>query len=101
MTRFFYGFSFSALVQHTVCIWNKMEERLSTSSFSGSALILLGITLAVVYGNPSDGTGVFERIQGSLFVGIFWASIGALGQAGGALAAKPILDDGADLHDFF
>ena len=44
------------------------EERLSTSSFSGSALILLGITLAVIYGNPSDGTGVFERIQGSLFV---------------------------------
>lgn len=72
------------------------EERLSTSSFSGSALILLGITLAVIYGNPSDGTGVFERIQGSLFIGIFWASIGALGQAGGALAAKPILDDGAD-----
>ena len=72
------------------------EERLSVSSFTGSALILLGITLAVVYGNPSEETGVFERIQGSLFVGIFWATIGALGQAGGALAAKPILDDGAD-----
>ena len=72
------------------------EERLSVSSFTGSALILFGITLAVVYGNPSEETGVFERIQGSLFVGIFWATIGALGQAGGALAAKPILDDGAD-----
>ena len=72
------------------------EERLSASSLSGSALILLGITLAVIYGNPSEETGVFERIQGSLSVGIFWAAIGALGQAGGALAAKPILDDGAD-----
>ena len=72
------------------------EERLSASSFGGSTLILLGITLAVIYGNPSEETGVFERIQGSLFVGIFWATIGALGQAGGALAAKPILDDGAD-----
>ena len=50
----------------------------------------------MIYGNPSEETGVFERIQGSLFVGIFWATIGALGQAGGALAAKPILDDGAD-----
>ncbi|MDP6965319.1 MAG: DMT family transporter [Acidimicrobiales bacterium] len=72
------------------------EERLTVSSFTGSALILLGITLAIVFGNPSGETGVFERIQGSLFVGIFWAAIGALGQAGGALAAKPILDDGAD-----
>ena len=72
------------------------EERLSASSLGGSTLILLGITLAVIYGNPSEETGVFERIQGSLFVGIFWATIGALGQAGGALAAKPILDDGAD-----
>ena len=72
------------------------QERLSISSFTGSALILFGITLAVVYGNPSEGTGVFERIQGSLLVGIFWATIGALGQAGGALAVKPILDDGAD-----
>lgn len=72
------------------------EERLSVSSFTGSALILFGITLAIVFGNPSGETGVFEHIQGSLFVGIFWATIGALGQAGGALAAKPILDDGAD-----
>ena len=72
------------------------EERLYASSLGGSTLILLGITLAVIYGNPSEETGVFERIQGSLFVGIFWATIGALGQAGGALAAKPILDDGAD-----
>ena len=72
------------------------EERLSVSSFTGSALILFGVTLAVMFGNPSEETGVFERIQGSLFVGIFWATIGALGQAGGALAAKPILDDGAD-----
>ncbi len=47
------------------------QERLSVSSFTGSALILFGITLAVVYGNPSEGTGVFERIQGSLLVGIF------------------------------
>jgi uncharacterized membrane protein len=72
------------------------HERLSVSSFIGSALILLGVTLAVIYGNPSDRTGVFERIEGSLFVGIFWATVGALGQAGGALAAKPVLEDGAD-----
>ena len=72
------------------------NERLSLSSFAGSALIIFGIILAVVYGNPSDGTGVFERIEGSLFVGVFWAAIGALGQAGGALAAKPVLDEGGD-----
>ena len=33
------------------------EERLSISSFTGSALILFGITLAVVYGTPLKEQG--------------------------------------------
>jgi len=72
------------------------NERLSLSSLIGSALIISGIILAVIYGNPSQRTGVFERIEGSLAVGIFWATVGALGQAVGALAAKPVLEDGGD-----
>ena len=39
---------------------------------------------------------VFERIEGSLRAGASWAALGALGQAVGALTAKPVLDGGAD-----
>jgi len=56
-----------------------------------------GITLAVNFGSRSGThTDVFERVEGSLLVGATWAGIGALGQALGALAVKPILDGGAD-----
>ena len=73
------------------------QETLSLGSLFGAVLIIFGILLAILYGNPNKGnTGVFESIEGKLSTGICWAALGAIGQAGGALAVKPVLEDGAD-----
>jgi drug/metabolite transporter (DMT)-like permease len=72
------------------------DETFDLVSGTGAVLTVVGILLAVVYGNRVGATDTFEKIEGSLPVGAFWGLVGAVGQAAGALAAKPVLDDGAD-----
>ncbi|MDH3499050.1 MAG: DMT family transporter [Acidimicrobiia bacterium] len=71
-------------------------ERFTPLSLLGAALTVGGIVLAVLFGTARGDTHVFERIEGSMVSGVIWATVGALGQAVGALAAKPVLDAGAD-----
>ena len=73
------------------------DEVLRSWALLGAVLTVLGVMLAVNYGTNQDvKDSVFEKVDGSLKVGVFWASLGAFGQAIGALAAKPVLDHGAD-----
>ncbi len=73
------------------------NEAFTAWSFFGAVLAVVGIMLAINFGsgqvNPSD---VYEHIDGRLIIGSAWAIIGAIGQALGILAAKPVLDGGAD-----
>ena len=71
-------------------------ETFDLVSGTGAVFTVIGILLAVVYGNRAGASDTFEKIEGSLPVGAFWGLMGAVGQAAGALAAKPVLDDGAD-----
>ena len=73
------------------------DESFSATALGGATLTVVGIAMAVNFGSR-DGTHthVFERIEGSLRAGASWAALGALGQAVGALTAKPVLDGGAD-----
>ncbi len=76
-------------------IW-LFDEAFGLGSGTGAVLTVAGIVMAVVYGGRRSANDTFERIEGSMTSGIVWASIGAIGQAVGALAAKPVLDSGAD-----
>ncbi len=71
-------------------------ETFTRSSLFGAALTIVGISLAIVYGTARGDSHAFESIEGSMRSGVIWAAIGAIGQAGGALVAKPVLDAGAD-----
>ena len=71
-------------------------ETFDLVSGTGAVFTVIGILLAVVYGNRAGAADTFEKIEGSLPIGACWGLMGADGQASGALAAKPILDDGAD-----
>ncbi len=73
------------------------DESFAPWALVGAVLTVGGIALAVNFGSRSGThTDVFERVEGSMLVGATWAVVGALGQALGALAVKPILDGGAD-----
>ena len=71
-------------------------ETFDLVSGTGAVLTVVGTLLAVVYDNRAGASDTFEKIEGSLPVGAFWGLMGAVGQAAGALAVKPVLDDGAD-----
>ncbi|MEC8999938.1 MAG: DMT family transporter [Actinomycetota bacterium] len=73
------------------------DESFAPWAMVGAVLTVVGIVMAINYGSRSGThTDAFERIEGSLAAGAIWAGIGALGQALGALAAKPVLEDGGD-----
>jgi drug/metabolite transporter (DMT)-like permease len=73
------------------------DESFAPWAMVGAVLTVVGIVMAINYGSRSGThTDAFERIEGSLAAGALWAGIGALGQALGALAAKPVLEDGGD-----
>jgi len=71
-------------------------ESFGLRSGTGAVLTVAGIVLAVVFGGQTQSTDSFERVDGSLVIGLLWATLGAVGQAAGALAAKPVLEAGAD-----
>jgi len=69
----------------------------------GAVLTVVGVAIAVGFRrkvstvrNVAIGDHAFEQVDGRLWVGLAWGTIGALGQAGGAILAKPVLDAGVD-----
>ena len=78
-------------------------ETFSIVAILGAALTVSGVAIAVGFRrrvttvrNLSIGEHSFEQVDGKLWIGIAWGIVGALGQAGGALLAKPALDAGVD-----
>lgn len=75
--------------------WPLLGERLSGQAIGGIALASLGVALAV-WGRPRADAHRFEALPGGLTLGIFFGLLAALGQAGGALIARPVMVAGFD-----
>jgi len=79
------------------------SESFTWVSLLGATLTVAGVGVAVGYRrrvttvrNLALGHRDFEDVDGRLWVGVAWGLVGALGQAGGAILAKPALDAGVD-----
>jgi len=74
------------------------HETFTTWSLLGAVLTVGGVMTAVNFGTGQGvPSNIYERVDGRLAVGAAWATLGAVGQAVGVLAAKPVLDAGADV----
>lgn len=73
-----------------------LGEELTLNRAFGSALVIVGIWIAIVYGKRKDQLHIWEQVKGALIVGVGIGMIAALGQAIGALIAKPVMQAGAD-----
>jgi len=69
------------------------DERFTLWSGLGAVLTVVGVALAVAFGTASFDASEFERVEGSFAAGIAWATVGALGQALGAILAKPVVEE--------
>lgn len=75
--------------------WVLLDERLAGQAWAGIALTVAGVALAIL-GRPSEGAHRLEQMRGGLRVGVLFGLGAALGQAAGALIARPYMAGGLD-----
>jgi drug/metabolite transporter (DMT)-like permease len=76
--------------------WALLGETLSWIAVCGIAVTVIGIALAILYGNRGKAAVGLEAIKGSLSVGVAIGLGAALGQAFGIIIARPLMADGLD-----
>ncbi|WP_295073075.1 DMT family transporter [Tabrizicola sp.] len=75
--------------------WLVLGERLGWQAGLGIAMTVAGVALAIL-GRPASGAHRFETIRGGLGIGVILGLGAALGQAAGALIARPYMAGGLD-----
>lgn len=71
-----------------------LSETMTWVQASGAILVITGTFFAIAYGKRASQVHHWEHIKGSLMVGVIIGLGSALGQAVGALIAKPVMDAG-------
>ena len=75
--------------------WLLLGERLGGQAWAGIAVTVAGVALAIL-GRPASGAHRLEQVRGGLRVGVAFGLGAALGQAAGALLARPYMAGGLD-----
>ncbi|MCE5245025.1 MAG: DMT family transporter [Syntrophobacteraceae bacterium] len=73
-----------------------LDERLPASTTIGIALITLGVFLAVFHGTTATQKHSFEKVEGSMTVGVIAHLLSAFCQAAALIIARPVLTAGVD-----
>jgi drug/metabolite transporter (DMT)-like permease len=75
--------------------WLVLGERLGWQAGLGIGVTVAGVALAIL-GRPASGAHRLEQVWGGLGVGVLFGLGAALGQAAGALIARPYMAGGLD-----
>jgi drug/metabolite transporter (DMT)-like permease len=75
--------------------WLALGERLGWQAWLGIAVTVAGVALAIL-GRPASGAHRLEQMRGGLRAGVLFGLGAALGQAVGALIARPYMAGGLD-----
>lgn len=75
--------------------WVILGERLGGQAWVGIAVTVAGVALAIL-GRPASGAHRLEQVRGGLMAGALFGLGAALGQAAGALIARPYMAEGLD-----
>ena len=73
-----------------------LRIEMSSINLIGCFIVFIGVVIAIAYGSSKNTNHRWEKIQGSLIVGVIFAILAAFCQAIGLIMMKPILDLGAD-----
>ena len=73
-----------------------LKIEMSSINLIGCLIVFIGVVIAIAYGSSKNTNHRWEKIQGSLIVGVIFAILAAFCQAIGLIMMKPILDLGAD-----
>jgi drug/metabolite transporter (DMT)-like permease len=75
--------------------WLVLDERLGGQAWAGITATVAGVALAIL-GRPASGAHRLEQVWGGLGIGVLFGLGAALGQAAGALIARPYMAGGLD-----
>ncbi|MCB2116399.1 MAG: DMT family transporter [Rhodobacteraceae bacterium] len=75
--------------------WLVLGERLGWQAALGIAVTVAGVALAIL-GRPAQTAHRFEQVNGRFRAGLAFGLLAALGQAAGALIARPYMAGGLD-----
>lgn len=75
--------------------WLVLGERLGGQAVLGIGVTIAGVALAIL-GRPGEGAHRFEQMRGQFRTGLAFGLCAALGQAIGALIARPYMAGGLD-----
>lgn len=73
-----------------------LDEMLAPAVWLGCLTVTAGIIIAIAFGRRRSGDNPWDVIHGSLPAGLLFGFLAALGQAGGILLSRPVMETGAD-----
>ena len=73
-----------------------LKEQMSIINLLGCLIVFIGVIIAIAYGSNTTSDHRWEKVEGSIAIGISFGILAALCQAIGLIMMKPILDAGAD-----
>ena len=73
-----------------------LKEQMSLINLLGCFVVFIGVVIAISYGKNTNNNHRWEKVEGSLIVGISFGILAALCQSIGLIMMKPVLDAGAD-----
>ena len=73
-----------------------LHQEMTLIEITGCLTVFIGVVIAIAYGNNKDNKHRWEKIEGSIKIGVIFGILAALCQAIGLIMMKPILNSGAD-----
>lgn len=76
--------------------WLLLDEALPLLAVAGIGLTIIGVMLAILFGQRPGQSHHLEDVKGSLWLGIALGLGAAIGQATGSIMARPLMASGID-----
>mgnify|MGYP006302557593 FL=1 len=73
-----------------------LGERLEVWVALGCVTVTAGVVIAILYGRRRSGVDHWETVHGSLAAGLAFGFLAAVGQAGGIILSRPLMESGVD-----
>ena len=73
-----------------------LNKNMAIYEILGCLIVFIGVIIAILYGTSKSNAHRWEKIEGSINIGIIFGILAALCQAIGIIIMKPILDQEAD-----
>ena len=73
-----------------------LDEMLSFLILCGCVTVTTGVTIAIIFGQTRLSVSSWDKLHGSLPLGLLFGFLAAVGQAAGIILTRPLLDQGID-----